>query len=139
MATATHAETSPNAETLIVTPLSCSLVGQADRVLVMPGSRAATLYGTRAVEEDFFCNYGLNPEYSSPLEAAGLRITGVDALLLSDAVSAGRGSSARRWIRRGSSLKLRVAAGTRLALLDGACRDRTGDLRLAKAALSQLS
>jgi CTP synthase (UTP-ammonia lyase) len=44
----------------------------------MPGSRAATLYGTSAVEEDFFCNYGLNPEYSPQLEAAGLRITGVD-------------------------------------------------------------
>jgi CTP synthase (UTP-ammonia lyase) len=62
----------------VVTPLSCSLVGQADRVLLTPGSLAAGLYGTSAAEEDFFCNYGLNPEYRARLQDAGLRITGVD-------------------------------------------------------------
>lgn len=43
-----------------------------------PGSIAASLYGTSAVEEDFFCNYGLNPDYRQRLEAAGLGVTGVD-------------------------------------------------------------
>jgi CTP synthase (UTP-ammonia lyase) len=63
----------------VVTPLLCSLVGQPDRVFVSPGSRTAALYRTSAPEEDFFCNYGLNPEYRGRLEAAGLRVTGVDA------------------------------------------------------------
>ena len=45
----------------------------------MPGSQAAALYGAEAVEEDFFCNYGLNPEYRPGLEAAGLRVSGVGA------------------------------------------------------------
>ena len=76
---ADHAETSPDADTLVVTPLSCSLVGRSDRVRLTPGSRAAELYGEDAVEEDYFCNYGLNPEYRGRLEAAGLRVTGVDA------------------------------------------------------------
>lgn len=75
---AEHAETSPDAETLVVTPLSCSLVGQEHRVLVQPGSRAAGLYGSGEVVEDYFCNYGLNPDYRPRMEAAGLRVTGVD-------------------------------------------------------------
>jgi CTP synthase (UTP-ammonia lyase) len=50
----------------------------SDRVLVSPGSIAASLYGAGEVEEDFFCNYGLNPAYGPRLEAAGLRVTGVD-------------------------------------------------------------
>jgi CTP synthase (UTP-ammonia lyase) len=47
--------------------------------MVLAGSRAATLYGDGEVIEDFFCNYGLNPDYRAPLEQAGLRVTGVDA------------------------------------------------------------
>lgn len=47
-------------------------------MVVLPGSRAATLYGDGEVIEDFFCNYGLNPDYRTPLEEAGLRVTGVD-------------------------------------------------------------
>jgi CTP synthase (UTP-ammonia lyase) len=62
----------------VVTPLSCSLVGRSDRVRLTPGSRAAALYGSGAVEEDFFCNYGLNPDYRARLESAGLRVSGVD-------------------------------------------------------------
>jgi CTP synthase (UTP-ammonia lyase) len=47
-------------------------------VLITPGSLAGALYGTGAVEEDFFCNYGLNPDYRPLFEADGLRVTGVD-------------------------------------------------------------
>jgi CTP synthase (UTP-ammonia lyase) len=47
-------------------------------VLLTPGSLASALYGTSAAEEDFFCNYGLNPDYRPRLEVAGLRVTGVD-------------------------------------------------------------
>jgi CTP synthase (UTP-ammonia lyase) len=48
-------------------------------VIVEAGSRAAALYGsTEAVVEDFYCNYGLNPEFRPPLERAGLRMTGHD-------------------------------------------------------------
>ena len=78
ISSADHAETSPGGDTLVVTQLSCSLVGSSDRVRLTPGSRAAELYGTDAVEEDFFCNYGLNPDYRERLESAGLRVTGVD-------------------------------------------------------------
>ena len=75
---AEHAETSPDAETLVVTPLACSLVGQSHTVRLLPGSRAAALYGAEQATEDYFCNYGLNPEFRPRLEAAGLRVTGID-------------------------------------------------------------
>jgi CTP synthase (UTP-ammonia lyase) len=74
---AEHAETSPHAEQLVVTSLSCSLVGQAQRVFVLPDSQAAALYGAAEVEEDYYCNYGLNPEYRPMIEEAGLHVTGL--------------------------------------------------------------
>jgi CTP synthase (UTP-ammonia lyase) len=61
-----------------VTALSCSLVGQAQRVHIDPRSRAASLYGTSDAVEDYYCNYGLNPHYRSALQEAGLSVTGVD-------------------------------------------------------------
>jgi CTP synthase (UTP-ammonia lyase) len=75
---AEHAETSPDAERLVVTALECSLVGESHPVRVLPGTRAAELYGSCDATEDYFCNYGLNPAYRPVLEQAGLRVSGVD-------------------------------------------------------------
>ena len=75
---AEHAETSPEAEQLVVTPLSCSLVGQDHPVRIVPGTRAAALYGSDEVVEPYYCNYGLNPDYRPRLEEAGLVISGLD-------------------------------------------------------------
>ena len=78
VAGAEHAETSPDADQLVVTPLTCSLAGRAESVRLLPGSHAAAIYGTDRVVEDFFCNYGLNPAYRPAIEQAGLRVTGLD-------------------------------------------------------------
>jgi CTP synthase (UTP-ammonia lyase) len=75
---AEHAETSPDAERLVVTALSCSLVGQQHRVRILPGTRAAELYGRDEAVERYYCNYGLNPEYRPALEASGLRVSAED-------------------------------------------------------------
>ena len=61
-----------------MTSLSCSLAGQARRVALQSGSRAAACYGAESVVEDFFCNYGLNPAYQLAIEQAGLHVTGQD-------------------------------------------------------------
>ena len=45
---------------------------------ILPGTRAAELYGASEVVEPYYCNYGLNPEYRPRLEEAGLRISGLD-------------------------------------------------------------
>jgi len=49
-------------------------------VTVRAGTRAAGLYGPAAgveADEDFYCNYGVNPEWITRLEAAGLRVSAV--------------------------------------------------------------
>jgi CTP synthase (UTP-ammonia lyase) len=76
---ADHAETSPDARRLAITPLVCSLVGQTHVVRLLPGTRAAALYGGTEAVEEYWCNYGLNPDYREALEKAGLRATGVGA------------------------------------------------------------
>jgi CTP synthase (UTP-ammonia lyase) len=48
-------------------------------VRISPGSRAAALYGVDEVTEDYYCNYGLNPQYRNAFEKSGLRVTGTDA------------------------------------------------------------
>ena len=60
----------------MITPLTCSLVGQQQAVTILPGTRAAKLYGAAEAIEDYYCNYGVNPDYQPLLEAGGLRISG---------------------------------------------------------------
>lgn len=77
---AQHAEYDPYASTLFVTPLSCSLVGQTLRVELAAGSRAAAAYGAAAVDERYYCNFGLDPRYQPLLHDRGLRLAAVDAI-----------------------------------------------------------
>ncbi|HEU0051685.1 MAG TPA: hypothetical protein VFQ39_00865, partial [Longimicrobium sp.] len=76
---AEHAETSPGAGRLVVSPLSCALVEEKGSIRLAEGSRLRQLYGAAEVEETYRCGYGLNPEYRALLESRGLRFTGVDA------------------------------------------------------------
>jgi len=46
-------------------------------VRLIPGTRAARLYGAAEAAEEFWCNYGVNPDYAKALEAAGLTVSGV--------------------------------------------------------------
>ncbi len=74
-----HAETDPEASRLVVTPLVCSLVGQRHAIRLAPDSRACRFYdGQMEIEEPYRCNFGLNPEYETALNAAGLRTVGTD-------------------------------------------------------------
>jgi CTP synthase (UTP-ammonia lyase) len=76
---AAHAESDPYASNLLVTPLSCSLVGQTMEVHIEPDSRVARIYGAVRISEQYYCNFGVNPAYQSMLHEAGLRIVGSDA------------------------------------------------------------
>jgi CTP synthase (UTP-ammonia lyase) len=46
-------------------------------VVLIPRTRAAQLYGADEAVEDYYCNYGVNPDYRLRLEASGLRVSGV--------------------------------------------------------------
>lgn len=75
---AQHAEYDPYASTLFVSELACSTAGQTMPVTLDSGSRAAQIYGRTQVEEQYYCNFGLNPKFQKVLDEGGLRITGFD-------------------------------------------------------------
>ncbi len=78
IADAEHAETSPGAAALVITPLACSLAGTTGQIRFAPGSRLAKAYGCLETTERFQCSYGLNPEYLALLSRSALRPTGWD-------------------------------------------------------------
>jgi hypothetical protein len=47
------------------------------RVVLVPRTRAARLYGATEATEGYYCNYGVNPDYRLQFEACGLRVSGV--------------------------------------------------------------
>ena len=75
---ADHTETNPSGDTLIVTPLACSLVEKTGDVRFTPGSHLHAAYGRATAHEGYHCNYGLNPAHRDLLERAGMRFTAFD-------------------------------------------------------------
>jgi CTP synthase (UTP-ammonia lyase) len=78
IAAAEHAESSPEADTHVVVPLACSLLGVEGPIRLQPGSRAAQLMGTTASTERYFCSYGLSPRFAPQLLGGPLVATGWD-------------------------------------------------------------
>lgn len=78
LAAADHAETNPSADTIVISPLACSLVEQTGDLTLVPGSHLAAAYGGPTAREGYHCNYGLNPTHRATLERAGLRFTAFD-------------------------------------------------------------
>lgn len=79
IADAQHAEHDPYASVLVITPLSCSLVGQRMEILLEADTLAARAYSATRATEEYYCNFGLNPDYEKRLHEGGLRIVGRDA------------------------------------------------------------
>jgi CTP synthase (UTP-ammonia lyase) len=75
---ADHAETNPDSTSLIITPLSCSLVEKSGQIDFMPGSRLHNIYEGESTTEGYHCSFGLNPEWEDRLRSAGLHFTGFD-------------------------------------------------------------
>ncbi len=75
---AEHEETAPNAPTLVINKLACSLVGKVQTVKIFSGSLVHQAYGQDEVEEQFVCNYGFNPKFRDTIEKGPLKIVGVD-------------------------------------------------------------
>jgi CTP synthase (UTP-ammonia lyase) len=46
-------------------------------IRLVPGSKLFAIYGVPAIEAGHFCNYGVNPDFLSRFEAAGVRIAGL--------------------------------------------------------------
>ncbi len=79
LADAHHAEYDPYASVLFVSRLACSLVGKRMAVSLRPGTLASHLYERDSIEENYYCNFALNPEHQPQLEQAGMTVSGSDA------------------------------------------------------------
>ena len=77
-ADAGHAEYDPGAPDPFVSALSCSPFGQKMKVVFEPGSKVRYFYGKAESDEEYRCNYGLDPDRRRLVERAGLRVSGVD-------------------------------------------------------------
>jgi len=75
---ADNEETSPDSSNLVISKLTCSLVGQAQTIKIMPGTLARQVYGEEETVEEFRCNYGLNCEYRDKISIGELKVAGVD-------------------------------------------------------------
>jgi CTP synthase (UTP-ammonia lyase) len=75
---ADHAESNPQSEELLITPLTCSLVGQTGSIRLLSGSRVASIYGCEQATERYHCNFGVNPEWQDRIGRTTLKISGLD-------------------------------------------------------------
>ncbi|WP_445369153.1 glutamine amidotransferase-related protein [Methylomonas sp. BW4-1] len=75
---AQHAEYDPYASDLFISKLACSLAGRQLPLTFEPGSRVADIYGALTATEQYYCNFGINPDCIDVLKQGPLRITGAD-------------------------------------------------------------
>src|SRR5438105_3785558 len=75
---ADHEESSPEASRLFVSRLACSLVGRTMTITLEPSSMLHRLYGRSQVQEQYLCNFGVNPAFTDILRSSALRIVGSD-------------------------------------------------------------
>ncbi len=73
-----HAETNSDAENPVIARLSCSLVDVRGGLVFEPGSRLRSIYGRDSAQEEYRCNYGLNPLYAERLQRGPLKVAARD-------------------------------------------------------------
>jgi CTP synthase (UTP-ammonia lyase) len=81
---ATTAEEDPHAENIVIYPVACAvpnrapnapkLSGLISQIRLRPGSYLASYYGKELIEEEFFCNYEMNPEFEWMAMEAGFPV-----------------------------------------------------------------
>jgi CTP synthase (UTP-ammonia lyase) len=79
MPNAEHEESAPTASQLVISKLACSLAGRAMKIQLAPGSKLRRIYGVDEVEEEYLCNFGVNPDYVDTLRSGSLKIVASDA------------------------------------------------------------
>ena len=79
-----HAEEDPDAELLLLTPVSCPLPNRTegspklsghDQVLIHPGTKLRAILGVDSIDQEYFCNYEPNPKYRELFQKGDLTIS----------------------------------------------------------------
>jgi CTP synthase (UTP-ammonia lyase) len=76
---AEHEESAPQASRLFISRLACSLAGRTMTIALPPDSMLARIYGQSSVQEEYLCNFGVNPDYVDIVRSGGLKVAGQDA------------------------------------------------------------
>jgi CTP synthase (UTP-ammonia lyase) len=76
---AQHAEYDPYASDLFISQLACSLAGREMNLSFVDQSKVAEIYGSNAATEEYYCNFGVNPDKVPLLSSGALRISGSDS------------------------------------------------------------
>jgi CTP synthase (UTP-ammonia lyase) len=84
MKDATTAEEDPGAKNIVIYPVSCAVPNRAEnapklsgvmpKIRLRPGSYLARYYGQEVIEEEFFCNYEVNPDFEWTAMEAGFPV-----------------------------------------------------------------
>jgi CTP synthase (UTP-ammonia lyase) len=77
---ADHAETNPASPDLVISTLITPMIEKTGKVSFVEASRIARAYASLASVEEYHCSFGLNPDYRSRLEQAGLLFSAFDAV-----------------------------------------------------------
>ncbi len=82
IADADSGEHNSSSKNIVITPVSCAVPNRAPnapklsgagQVRIEKGSLLRSIYDSDAVDEEYFCNYEVNPEYEGKLTARGSR------------------------------------------------------------------
>lgn len=76
---AQHAEYDPYASNLFISSLTCSLAGRQMQLELTAGSSVARIYGATTATEEYYCNFGVNPDVVPVLKSGALKVVGSDA------------------------------------------------------------
>lgn len=76
---AQHAEYDPYASNLFISKLDCSLVGREMTLTFVAESQVAAIYSSLTAIEQYYCNFGVNPECVSLIRSGQLQVTGSDS------------------------------------------------------------
>jgi len=84
IADADTAEDSPDGKNIVIYPVACAipnrasdapkLSGRMTEIRLRPGSFLASFYGKEVTDEEFFCNYEVNPDFEWCALEAGLPV-----------------------------------------------------------------
>lgn len=75
---AQHEEYDPQSSRLFVNRLVCSLAGKTMDVYFKSGTLAHKLYGLDKTNENYYCNFGINPAFKKYLAHPQISVSGVD-------------------------------------------------------------
>src|SRR5205809_295267 len=75
---AQHAEYDPYASNLFISSLACSLVGRQMSLRFAPDSKVARIYGALEAKENYYCDFGVNPDVVPTLKRGPMQVVGSD-------------------------------------------------------------